>query len=126
MHTNQAYIGHTTRNNRPRKWWHHRWFKIICISFIILTIFAVTLSLLLKFVILAPKKPDSITTTTTSAAVTTISTSLSSTSTSTSTSTPTLTSISTLTSTSILTLTTTLTSISTSTTITTTPQSREL
>jgi hypothetical protein len=47
-----------------------RW--IIAISFIVLAIFAVTLSLLLKFVILKPAKPKTSVTTTTSTSTTTI------------------------------------------------------
>ncbi|CAF2347128.1 unnamed protein product [Rotaria sp. Silwood2] len=45
-------------NNVPRKWWHHRWFTIICICFVVVAILGVILTLVLKFAILAPKKRD--------------------------------------------------------------------
>ncbi|CAF4752721.1 unnamed protein product [Rotaria sp. Silwood2] len=45
-------------NNVPRKWWHHRWFTIICICFVVVAILGVMLTLVLKFAILAPKKRD--------------------------------------------------------------------
>jgi hypothetical protein len=74
MHPNRAYTQRVTGNNRLRKWWRHRWIKIICISFIVLTVLVISLTLLLKFDILAPRKPGSITTTTTPFAVTTTTT----------------------------------------------------
>ncbi|CAF2903503.1 unnamed protein product [Rotaria sp. Silwood2] len=61
---------HVSENNRLRKLWRHRWFKIICISFIVITILAVTFSMILKFVILAPKKDMPITSTTSSSSTT--------------------------------------------------------
>ncbi|CAF3231091.1 unnamed protein product [Rotaria sp. Silwood2] len=45
-------------NNGPREWWHHRWFTIICICFLVVAILAVILTSVLKFIILAPKKQD--------------------------------------------------------------------
>jgi hypothetical protein len=51
-------------NNQP-KWWHHRWVKIIGISFTVLIILVISLPLLLEFVILVPRDPYSTTTTTT-------------------------------------------------------------
>ncbi|CAF0785492.1 unnamed protein product [Adineta steineri] len=56
MDQNQVYSGCVTGNIEARKWWHRRWVKIIGISLALLTIFAGTLTLLLKFVILAPKQ----------------------------------------------------------------------
>ncbi|CAF3930477.1 unnamed protein product [Rotaria sp. Silwood1] len=80
MHFNQLHSEDNTKNIQPHKWYHHRWVKIICISFVVLTIFTVTLSLslVLKFVILAPSKPETNTIATTPSlpvTVTTISTS---------------------------------------------------
>jgi len=65
MHNNQVYSEYVTVDSVPRKLWHRRWFKIICISFIALTICAATLALVLKFAILAPRKPESTTITAT-------------------------------------------------------------
>lgn len=47
-------------NNKPLKWSHHRWIKIICISFMILTISAASVCLLFKYVILNQKTPSTI------------------------------------------------------------------
>ncbi|CAF3839292.1 unnamed protein product [Rotaria sp. Silwood1] len=58
MHNNLVFIEQVNENNEQCKWWHHRWFKIICICFIIVAIVAIVLSLVLKFVIFAPKKQD--------------------------------------------------------------------
>jgi hypothetical protein len=63
MRENLRYSEFDIENNRTRKWWHHRWVKIIGISVIVLTIFAVKLSLVLKLVILTAEKPKTITTT---------------------------------------------------------------
>ena len=73
MYKNQAYSEYVAGNNGLRRYWRHRWFKIICISFIVLTLFVVTLSLILKFVILAPSKPETTTTVTSPSPTTTIS-----------------------------------------------------
>ncbi|CAF4997998.1 unnamed protein product, partial [Rotaria sp. Silwood1] len=81
MHNNQAYTEFGTKNIGPHKWWHHRWAKIIFISFIVLTILAVTLSLVLKFAVFRPKKSEITTTTTTPPLTTTAPTSLASSST---------------------------------------------
>jgi preprotein translocase subunit SecG len=62
MHTNSAYVEFDRENKRPHKWWHHRRSKIAFISLVVLIIFTITISLLLKFVILAPRKSDKITT----------------------------------------------------------------
>jgi hypothetical protein len=64
MHYNQLFSEYATKNIGPRKWWRQRWVKIICVSFIVLTIFAVTLSLMLKFIILAPLETEITATTT--------------------------------------------------------------
>jgi hypothetical protein len=61
MHNNLAYSEHAPKINIALKWWRNRMFKIIFISFVILTIFAITLSLLLKFVILVLNKPETTT-----------------------------------------------------------------
>ncbi|CAF4702117.1 unnamed protein product, partial [Rotaria sp. Silwood2] len=45
-------------NNAPQKWWHRRWFTILCICFIGVAMLAVILTLVLKFAILVPKKQD--------------------------------------------------------------------
>ncbi|CAF4414826.1 unnamed protein product, partial [Adineta steineri] len=66
MHTNQVYIELDTVNNGLHKWWHRRWVKIIGIFIIILIIFAVTLTLMLNFVIFAPNKSETSTTIATS------------------------------------------------------------
>ncbi|CAF1508273.1 unnamed protein product [Adineta steineri] len=58
MNNNQVHIEGTAGSHEPQKWWHRRWFVIICISAIVLTIFAIILSLILKFVVLAPKESD--------------------------------------------------------------------
>ncbi|CAF3417347.1 unnamed protein product [Rotaria sp. Silwood1] len=121
MHHNQAYSKYVNENNGPHKWWHHRWAKIIGISFIVLIIFAVTLSLVLKFAILIPKEPAT-TTATPSSAMTTASLT---TSTSTLPQTTTTTTISTLSSTSTLPQTTTIISTLTSTSTTTTTTTRQ-
>ncbi len=61
MHNNRVFSESVTRNNRPRKWWHRRWFKIIGICFIVLTIFAIILPLVYKRVIVALKEPKNTT-----------------------------------------------------------------
>jgi ABC-type Fe3+ transport system permease subunit len=71
IHNNQVYSDSVTGNNGRRKWWHRRWVKIICISFIVLTILAVTLSLVLKFAILKSKKPETTDNTATPSSLTT-------------------------------------------------------
>ncbi|UJR24300.1 hypothetical protein I4U23_027267 [Adineta vaga] len=84
MHTNKAYSGYVTTKSHLHNWWRHRWFKTICISFFALTTLAVTLSLLLKFIILTPKKSTTtanITTTTTTITSTTSSATLATTTT---------------------------------------------
>ncbi|CAF0842875.1 unnamed protein product [Adineta steineri] len=103
MDTNKAYAQLDIEEVRSNKWWHHRLFKIACLSFIILSVLTITLILMLKFVILVPEKLDSTTTTTTTLSTIT-------------------TTISTLTTTTTITSTTTTTSsiTSTSTTITST------
>jgi hypothetical protein len=55
------YNESVTSNNRTRKWWQHRWVAIIGISFIILAISGVAVSLVLKSIILAPKDPTTTT-----------------------------------------------------------------
>ena len=57
MHYSRLYGEDITKNIEPKKWWYHCWIKIIYIYYMVLTTFAVTVSLLLKFVILALKKP---------------------------------------------------------------------
>jgi hypothetical protein len=64
MRENLRYNEFDIENNRTHKWWHHHWVKIIGISFVALTIFAVALSLVLELVILTAEKPETITTTT--------------------------------------------------------------
>ena len=76
MYRNLAYSEYDAENNGPRKWWHHRWAKIIGISLIILIIVAVTLSLVLKFVILAPTKPETTATIVTLPSLTTTTTTI--------------------------------------------------
>ncbi len=61
MQHNQLYNGDVPKNIEPRKWWHYASVKIIFMSFIILTISTVTLSFMLKFVIFAPEKPETLT-----------------------------------------------------------------
>ncbi|CAF0842747.1 unnamed protein product [Adineta steineri] len=107
MDTNKAYAQLDIEEVRSNKWWHHRWFKIACLCFIILSVLTITLVLLLKFVILVPEELDSTTTTTTT--LSTVTTTSTSTSTSTSTTTTTTT-------TTPSTTTSTTTSISTTTT----------
>ncbi len=55
------YTESLTSNNRTHKWWQHRWVAIIGISFLILAISGVAVSLVLKFIILAPKDPTTTT-----------------------------------------------------------------
>jgi hypothetical protein len=74
MHNNQVFSESVTENNRPRKWWYRRWVKIIGICFIVLSILAITLSLVLKLVIITPKKPQTTTVTTTPPPLTTTTT----------------------------------------------------
>lgn len=62
MQSNQVHSEGVTVNNGPHPWWHRRGVVFISISFIILTIFAVTCSLVLKFVVLAPKESENNTT----------------------------------------------------------------
>ena len=56
----QMHCEFDTRHNKRHKCLRCDWIMIICISFIILAISAVILSLLLKFVILAPKGSETI------------------------------------------------------------------
>ncbi len=65
METNQSSIQTRIENEKQFRWFHHRRFKIICICFTGLIIFAIVLGLLLRFVILTPKDLRNITTTTT-------------------------------------------------------------
>jgi hypothetical protein len=51
--------------NKQRRWWHDRRVRTIGISFTVLLLLAIALSLLLEFAILAPKESHSTTTTTT-------------------------------------------------------------
>lgn len=60
MQYNQLNNEDTPGNIEPRKWWHSTWFKIIFISCIVLTMSAVTLSFMLKFVRFAPEKPETL------------------------------------------------------------------
>ena len=66
MEYRQLDSEHVTESNRSSKWWHHRWVKVIGITLIILIVFSVTFGLILKLVILAPKKSETITTATSS------------------------------------------------------------
>ncbi|CAF1050250.1 unnamed protein product [Adineta steineri] len=54
MQTNEVYSELDTINNEPHKWWHRRSVKIIGISVTILIVFAVTVALVLNFVVFAP------------------------------------------------------------------------
>ncbi|CAF1423703.1 unnamed protein product [Adineta steineri] len=130
MHTNEVYSELAIVTNGPHKWWHRRWVKITGISAIIVIVFAVTLGLVLNFVVFAPKKSETNTpvATLSSSLATTISTPLSlsttiSTSLSLSTTTPPpMTPITTLpqtTTTQLVTLTTTLTQTTTTTSLVT-------
>ncbi|CAF3919391.1 unnamed protein product [Adineta steineri] len=76
MYTNEVHSELATINNGPYKWWHRRWVKITGISVIILIVFAVTLGLVLNFVVFAPKKAETNTpvATSSSSPATTIST----------------------------------------------------
>ncbi len=74
MNYNQVFDENVPKNIEPRKWWQYTWVKIIGISFIVLIIFAIILSLVLIFVVFAPKKLE-ITTTSSLPVTTTISTS---------------------------------------------------
>jgi hypothetical protein len=65
MGTNNVFNQFHMETNTQSKWWHHRWVKIIGISFIILIILTISLSLLLEFAILTPKQSYTTTTTTT-------------------------------------------------------------
>jgi hypothetical protein len=58
MHNNEVFGECVTENNEPHKLWRRRWVKIICICLIVLTIFAIVLSLVLKVVVLAPRKRE--------------------------------------------------------------------
>lgn len=64
MDTNRSFIQLDIENKKQPKWWHHRWIKIGGISFTVLIILAISLSMLLNFVTLAPKSYSTITTTT--------------------------------------------------------------
>jgi flagellar basal body-associated protein FliL len=64
MHLNQVYSENAVENNGAQKWWHNRRIRIIGISFIVVAIIAVVLSLVLTLAIPASKKPEATTTTT--------------------------------------------------------------
>ena len=64
MHYNPLYSEHVSEETIPPKCWHRPLVRIVGISFIILTIFVVTLSLVLKFIILAPSELEIIVTVT--------------------------------------------------------------
>lgn len=49
---------------KSHQWWQHRRAKIIGVSVLLLVLVVITLSLILKFAILAPKKPKTTTSTT--------------------------------------------------------------
>lgn len=55
MRRNELYSEDITKSIGPHKWWQLRWIKIICMSFIVLTLFTVILSLML------PEKPETTT-----------------------------------------------------------------
>lgn len=74
MPNNKVSSESDTENNEPRKWYHRRWVKTICICFVILTIIAIIFSLLLKLNVLTPKKSKTTITTTSSTQTTVIST----------------------------------------------------
>ncbi len=75
MHKTSTYSEGMIEINRPHKWWHHQWFKTICISFIVSTIVAVTFSMALNLVFLAPAKAKMNTNTTATTTITSPSTS---------------------------------------------------
>jgi cytoskeletal protein RodZ len=68
MHRNPTFNDNAVTQMRSYQWWQNRRVKLIGISLIVLIIVVITLSLILKFVVFAPKKsePTSATTTITS------------------------------------------------------------
>jgi hypothetical protein len=62
MHTNQVYTdtssGNLTENKISCRCWHYRLTRIIFATFIFLTVIAVTIGLVLRFIVLVPKKPE--------------------------------------------------------------------
>jgi Na+-transporting NADH:ubiquinone oxidoreductase subunit NqrB len=74
IHKNQVYSECVTENNGRRTCWHRRLVKIICISFIVLTIFALILSLVLKFAVFKSEKLETATITAITSSLTTATT----------------------------------------------------
>ncbi len=75
---NEAAVELITENNGTRKWCYYHRIKVIGVTFIVLTLSAITMSLLLQYVIFAPREPETttiLTTTTITPVTTTISTS---------------------------------------------------
>ncbi|CAF1036100.1 unnamed protein product [Adineta steineri] len=60
MDENQVYSECVTGNIEAHKWWHRRWVKIVGISLGFLIILSITLALVLKFVVLAPKQAETL------------------------------------------------------------------
>ncbi len=73
---NEATFEPITENDGTRKWCYYHRIRVIGVTFIVLILSAITLSLVLQYVIFAPRKPETATIFTPSPSpVTTISTS---------------------------------------------------
>jgi hypothetical protein len=55
MNYNQLFNENVPQTIEPRKWWQYSWVKIISTSIIVLIILAITLSLVLTFVVVSWK-----------------------------------------------------------------------
>ncbi|CAF1415200.1 unnamed protein product [Adineta steineri] len=58
MNNNQVHSEGIAESHEPQKWWQRCWIVIISTSSIVLIIFAIILSLILKFVVFAPKESE--------------------------------------------------------------------